>query len=183
MKLTLRKAKAIQSSINTAIEAIPARSSVALTEFHDPDEILRNANDILFKNDNRRRSLLSVLYAIRSKAGIMTATSGVSELLAQAAYIDKRISQLEDIAKPGAMLDATVLAGKLNKIKGDTNHYREEVTTSVLTLEQLDVISSQIKSLKRDKQKINDTVLELNIKTEIEIDDTIVKTLTDEGLI
>jgi hypothetical protein len=47
----------------------------------------------------------------------------------------------------------------------------------------MDQITAEIKNLKKQKQKINDEVLELNIKTEIPLSEDVVATLTAEGLI
>jgi hypothetical protein len=53
----------------------------------------------------------------------------------------------------------------------------------VISQEQIDQIKVEIKNLKKQKQKLNDEVLELNIKTEIPLSDDVVTTLTEEGLI
>jgi hypothetical protein len=45
------------------------------------------------------------------------------------------------------------------------------------------VISTEIKNLKKQKQKLNDEVLELNIKTEIPLSEEVVATLQSEGLV
>ena len=47
----------------------------------------------------------------------------------------------------------------------------------------LDNIKKEIKNLKKQKQKLNDEVLELNIKTEIPLSDDTVETLNNEGLL
>jgi hypothetical protein len=57
------------------------------------------------------------------------------------------------------------------------------VTTSVISEAQLTQIRDEIKNLKKQKQKLNDEVLELNIKTEIPLSEDVVNTLTNEGLI
>jgi phage-related tail protein len=53
----------------------------------------------------------------------------------------------------------------------------------VVSQEQIDQIKAEIQNLKKQKQKVNDEVLELNIRTEIPLSDDVVKTLTEEGLI
>jgi uncharacterized protein YdcH (DUF465 family) len=57
------------------------------------------------------------------------------------------------------------------------------VSTTVVSQEQIDQVKAEIQNLKKQKQKINDEVLELNIKTEIPLSEDVVKTLQDEGLI
>ena len=110
--------------------------------------------------------------------------------LATAAFIDKRISQLDELAGVEVMTELSVISGQLDKIKNRPNDtrstiygYVDTVETSVVTQTQLDQIKNEIKSLKKQKQKVNDEILELNIKTEIPLSEDVVKTLTEEGLI
>jgi hypothetical protein len=53
----------------------------------------------------------------------------------------------------------------------------------VLGLEQIAQAKTEILSLKKQKQKINDEVLELNIKTEIPLTEDVVAVLQAEALI
>jgi hypothetical protein len=48
---------------------------------------------------------------------------------------------------------------------------------------QIDQAKTEIKHLKKQKQKLNDEILELNIKTEIPLSGDVVATLQAEGLI
>jgi hypothetical protein len=86
--------------------------------------------------------------------------------------------------------DLVVLNGKLDKIKNRPTDsrasvygYDDNVSSGVISQAQMDQIKAEIKNLKKQKQKINDEVLELNIKTEIPLNDEVVATLTAEGLI
>jgi hypothetical protein len=53
----------------------------------------------------------------------------------------------------------------------------------VLSEDQIAQAKAEINTLKRQKQKINDDVLELNIKTEIPLSADVVTTLLFEGLV
>lgn len=188
MNITLRKANAIQASINDAMKAIKIDTTVNLNEFQDPATELKKANDALFANDARRQKLLLALYNIRGLVGTANAASGIDLSLAKAAFIDKRIGQLEGIASQEAMTDLAVITGKLDKVKNDKSErrlygYSDTVSTSVLSQEQIDQVKAEVKNLKKQKQKLNDEILELNIKTEIPLGDDVVATLQAEGLI
>jgi uncharacterized protein YdcH (DUF465 family) len=84
-----------------------------------------------------------------------------------------------------------VINGKLDKIRNDKSEssrsriygISDTVSTNVIGHEQLDVINTEIKNLKKQKQKLNDEILELNIKTEVPLSEDVVKTLQTEGLI
>ena len=190
MNITLRKANAIQSSINDAIRGIKVEKTIELTEFQDPVVELQKANDKLFANDARRQKLLLALYNIRGLVGAANASAGIDMNLAKAAFIDKRIAQLDEIANSDSVTDIAVIKGKLDKIKNRKEESRaslygrdDTVSTSVIGAEQVDQAKVEIKNLKKQKQKLNDEILELNIKTEIPLTDEVVATLQAEGLI
>jgi uncharacterized protein YdcH (DUF465 family) len=123
--------------------------------------------------------------------GTANAQSGIDLKLATAAFVDKRVAQLEELAKLEPVTDIAVINGKLEKIRNDKSEsarsriygYNDTVSTTVIGREQIDAVNAEIKNLKKQKQKINDEVLELNIKTEVPLSDDVVKTLQTEGLI
>jgi uncharacterized protein YdcH (DUF465 family) len=191
MNLTLRKANAVQAGINDAIKSIKIETSLELNEFQDAITELQKANDTLFINDSRRQRLLLALYNIRGLVGTANAQSGIDLKLATAAFIEKRMTQLDELAKLSAVTDLAVINGKLEKIRNDKGEstrrslygHSDTVSTTVVSQEQIDQVKAEIKNLKKQKQKLNDEILELNIKTEIPLSDDVVATLTEEGLI
>ena len=190
MNISLRKASALQNSINDAIKGIKIETSIDLNEFQDVAVELKNANDTLFNNDSRRQRLLLALYNIRGLVGSANAQSGIDLKLATAAFIEKRVAQLEGLVVD-PVTNLVVINGKLEKIRNDKSEssrsriygFSDTVSTNVIGHEQLDVIGAEIKNLKKQKQKINDEVLELNITTEIPLSEEVVGTLTAEGLV
>ncbi len=190
MNITLRKANAIQNSINDAVKNIKFDTTVELNEFQDPGVELTKANEALFAADARRQKLTMALYNIRALVGTANAASGIDTALAKAAFIDKRIGQLEQLSDLKPFTDLEVIKGKLEKIKSLKDEarsriygYGDTVSTTVVSKEQIDQAKGEILSLKKSKQKLNDEILELNIKTEIPLSEDVVKTLQAEGLV
>jgi uncharacterized protein YdcH (DUF465 family) len=190
MNITLRKANAVQNSINDVIKNIKIETTIDLNEFQDPNLVLTDANNKLFAADARRQKLLLALYNIRGLVGTANAASGIDVSLAKAAFIDKRISQLEEIATLKPHTDISVIQGKLEKIKNLKDEarsriygYGDTVSTTVVSQEQIDQAKAEILNLKKQKQKLNDEILELNIKTEIPLSDDTVALLQSEGLL
>lgn len=189
MKISLRKANAIQNSINDAIKSIKIDTHIDLNEFQEAPVVLEEANRVLFENDTRRQKLLLAYYNIRGLVGAANTAAGIDLNLAKAAFIDKRIAQLEEIAGSKSVMDMGVILGKLEKIRSRKDDARsiygrdETVSTSVISQGQINQAKDEIKNLKKQKQKLNDEILELNIKTEVPLSDDVVKTLTDEGLV
>lgn len=190
MNITLRKANAIQNSINDAVKNIKFETTVELNEFQDPGVELTKANEELFAADSRRQKLTMALYNIRALVGTANAASGIDTALAKAAFIDKRIAQLEQLATLKPYTDLEVIKGKLEKIKSLKDEarsriygYGDTVSTTVVSKEQIDQAKAEILNLKKQKQKLNDEVLELNIKTEIPLADDTTAVLQAEGLL
>lgn len=190
MKITLRKANAIQNSITEAIKGIKIETEISINEFQIPPSTLEDANKALFENDARRQKLLLAFYNIRGLVGAANSASGIDLNLTKCAFIDKRIAQLTEIANCDTMLSMEVIMGKLDKIRNNDKverrsiyGFEESVKTSVVSKEQIAQAKSEILNLKKQKQKLNDEILELNIKTEVPLSEDVVKTLTEEGIV
>ena len=190
MNITLRKANAIQNSINDAVKNIKVELNVELNEFQNVEETISQANNALVEADGRRQKLTMALYNIRALVGTANSSSGIDTALAKAAFVDKRIGQLEELSHAKEMTGLDVIKGKLEKIKSLKDEarsrvfgYGDTVTTSVLSKEQISQAKTEVLNLKKQKQKLNDEILELNIKTEIPLSDDVVKTLQSEGLL
>jgi len=190
MNITLRKASAVQNSINEALKAIKIDLDVELNEFQNVEDVIAKANSQMVENDGRRQKLTMALYNIRALVGTANAASGIDTSLAKAAFIDKRIGQLEELAKAKEMVSLDVIKGKLEKIKSLKDEarsrvfgYGDTVSTSVLSKDQIKQAKAEILNLKKSKQKLNDEILELNIKTEIPLSDETAAVLQAEGLL
>jgi hypothetical protein len=192
MKITLRKASALQTAIQEAVKNIDVTVKVELNEFENAETALATANAKLIRNDQRRTALTKVLYVIRAQVGIINAECGINERLAKAAYVDKRIGQLTALVGADALQDnMVVINGKIEKLKSDKSEtsrrsiygYSDTVGTGVLTQAQVDAFKTEQLALKKDKQKLNDEVLELNVRTDIVLSAETVAVLTQEGLI
>jgi uncharacterized protein YdcH (DUF465 family) len=191
MNITLRKANAVQNSINETVKSIKVELTVELNEFQNVEDALSKANSELIANDGRRQNLIMALYNIRALVGTANAASGIDTALAKAAFIDKRIGQLEQLAGATEITSLEVIKGKLEKIRNDKSEtarsriygYSDTVSTSILSKEQIAQAKTEILNLKKQKQKLNDEILELNIKTEIPLGDDTVATLQAEGLL
>lgn len=189
--LNLRKASALQTALQEMLKEITVKTSVDLTEFKDPVAEINAANLEFFAQDTKRNDLLMSIYSIRSLVGIQNAIAGVTARLTHIAYIDKRIAQLEHVVSGSKeMMDLDIIAGKLDKIRNRKEEntrsiygHTDEVTTNILTAEQLNSIRGVLRDLRKQKANLNDEILELNIKSMIELTPDVEAVLTREGLI
>jgi hypothetical protein len=189
IKITLRKANAIQQNMNDLLKAVQVKATVELNEFQDVVQTLQAANDAVMAADVRRSDLLMALYSIRATVGVANFQCGIGNRLSHLAYIDKRLHQLEGlVAETARLKDLAVVTGQLDKIRNRREEHRmygyeNNVTTGVLQQQQIDSIASIMRELKKQKQKLNDEVLELNVRTEIELTDDVEAVLVKEGIL
>ncbi len=189
LKVSLRKANAIQTNINDLLKTIAVKTTVELSEFQEPTAMLQAANDALMAADVRRSDLLMALYSIRATMGIANFQCGIGNKLSHLAYIDKRLNQLDPLIQESAGLkDLAVITGQLDKIRNRREEHRlygyeSTVTSGVLQSSQVESIRGIIRELKKQKQSLNDEVLHLNVTTEIELTDEVENILKKEGIL
>ena len=176
MKLTLRKANAVQTAINEATKALSTDTMVTLNEFQTIPEQIQTVRDQFWKNSETRVGLLTALYEIREKVAQANASAGINDLLTSVAYLEKQISYNTMLAAKGSQTAMEVLAGQVNRnaeAKDDAYGYnRRDVTTSIFTDVEIEGFKRSAANFKREKQKLQDTLLELNVQTEIVLDDS-----------
>lgn len=189
IKISLRKANAIQQNINDLLKTIQVKPTVELNEFQDVVQSLQAANDAVMAADVRRSDLLMALYSIRATMGVANTQSGIGNRLSHLAYIDKRLHQLDGLVAESAKLkDLVVITGQLDKIRNRREEHRlygyeSTVSSGVLQQQQIDSIAGIMRELKKQKQKLNDEVLELNVRTEVELTDDVEAVLVKEGIL
>jgi hypothetical protein len=189
IKISLRKANAIQQNMNDLLKTVQVKATVELNEFQDVVQTLQAANDAVMASDVRRSDLLMALYSIRATVGVANFQCGIGNRLSHLAYIDKRLHQLEGlVAETARLKDLAVVTGQLDKIRNRREEHRmygyeNNVTTGVLQQQQIDSIAGIMRELKKQKQKLNDEVLELNVRTEIELTDDVEAVLVKEGIL
>lgn len=188
MKLTLRKANALQNAIQDHIKTIDVKTSISLNEFQDEKLEVQNAVKTAIDNATRRSELTRIVYEIRKLTGRANVESGVADLLTDGALIDKQLAQLKGLSESKVQEDMLVLTGKLAKLKEQETKsrvygYNDSVETGVFDAVQIESFKSTSRNLKKEKQTINDKVLELNVRTEIELNSDIVELLKTEQLL
>lgn len=186
MKLSIRKCYALQKSLEALIEN--AKLNIVLNEFEDPEKLLAEAKNKFTECDKRNEMLLKAIYSIRTFIGQANHFSGINDLLTKGAFLDHRIATVSKYAELPPTLSLDVIKGKLEKLKnmdtGSASHYyNDEISTYVLDQKMIDFYRETLKVLKKQKQQINDEVLEKNVKYEIELPPDVVELLRIEDLV
>jgi len=191
MKISLRKASVVQQNIQQLLKSVEVATTVKFNEFEETADVLAKATEALYAADNRRAQLLAALYAVRKLVARANVETEISDRLASCAFIDKRLSQLAPLTEKTALQEpAAVVAGKLDKIRNDKGEsrrsiygYDDTVSSGILLATQIEGFQSEVLELKKSKQKLNDEILELNVRTEIEIPEDIEEILLKEHLV
>lgn len=187
MKVTLRKANALQAAIVESMASLELATDVAINEFEKPAAKLDEAKNKFMSNLNTRANLLSVHYEIRREVASANAASGINNLLANVAMAEKEILLYKKLSSLRPALDNDVIVGKLGKIKGraEEAYYGSEsnVNTTIFDSKEIDEFKTYLADLKRRKVTLQDSMLELNVKTEIEISDEAEQVLATVGII
>lgn len=190
MKINLRKANALQLAIQDTIKTIKFDTEVKINEFQVAEDVIAKAREAFAANQNRHRELLNSLYDIRKAVSQANAAQGVDVKLADVALMDKKIQYLVELSGKAVRDSEEVVAGKMSKLcnrKEDTRnlYYGHEATvdTSIFTQEDIAGFRAAVSQGKKAKQKLQDELLDINVRTEIELGADAVTVLTAEGLL
>jgi len=190
MKINLRKANALQLSVQEAIKGIKFDTEVKINEFQVAEDVIAKAREDFAVKQERHRGLLNSLYDIRKAVSQANSAQGVDVKLADVALMDKKIQYLADLAGKSTRDSAEVVAGKMEKLRNrkESNsslYYGHDATvdTSIFTQEDITGFRTAVSLGKKAKQKLQDELLEINVRTEIELGADAVTVLTTEGLL
>ena len=189
MNITLRKANALQNSINDALKHVDVKVKVSLNEFQDAEGVLAVSTADAKRNIERRVALTNALYDIRKAVGEVNHTAGVDAKLTELARIEKQIQLYGAYVGSEVREAAVVIAGKLEKLRNDKSErrsiygYSDTVDTGVFTADDVAGFKAVVANLKKQKQALQDAVLEANVRNEVVLSEVTVKTLQAEGLV
>jgi uncharacterized protein YdcH (DUF465 family) len=176
MNITLRKANAVQLSINEMVKGLSFDTSVSLNEFEDAAAQIDAVRSVFDTHSATRTKLVGALYEIRKAVAVANADAGINDMLAEVAMLEKEIQFYNTFATKTPRLSDAVIAGKMEKIKGMKDENRlygryDTVDTGIFNKEEIEFFKRNVADLKRQKQKLQDTLLELNVQTEIQLDE------------
>jgi hypothetical protein len=190
MKINLRKANALQLSVQDAIKSIKFDTEVKINEFQVAEDVIAKAREDFAAKQDRHRNLLNSLYDIRKAVSQANAAQGVDLKLADVALMDKKIQYLAELAGKTVRDSVEVVAGKMDKLRNrkestSSLYYGHDATvdTSIFTAEDIAGFRTAVSLGKKAKQKLQDELLDINVRTEIVLADDVAAMLTAEGLL
>lgn len=191
MEINLRKANAIQAEIRKAISGVKLDANVAVTEFTaNISEALVDATIAYQRGVERKVALTKALYNIRNSVANVNATVGINTLLGNVEALDKEMAIHSDVASQAVAKPLAEVVARVEKLKTNpTNESRiygdrfNTVETSVVTPSNIDAAKLRVKELKRQRQALQDKLLNLNVNTLITITSEDQALLAEEGIL
>ena len=192
MQINLRKAAAIQAEIRKAINSVKVEQTVSVTEFTADVEGVLSKGELEFNRAlERKEDLNKALFRIRAAVGRANVESGINDILADIQLLDAQIAIENTIASAQVRKDVTEINARIVKMKQAPNNDRlalygeryNSIESGVASEAAVNAAKQVLKGLKRDRQGLNDKLLQLNVNTLIELSDPTKMTLQEEGLI
>lgn len=192
MQINLRKANAVQAEIKKAISGVKVEMNVSVDEFTpDYKSVITTAQDSLVKAVRRKRELIESLYEIRGKVGAANAASGINEVLTHVELIDAQLAVVTPLSNSTLGKEFSEIEARIEKAKASPQadslrasmYGINKVETSVVTPTVVEDSKSLIKVLKREKQEVQDKLLQLNVNTLITLSVSAVTLLQEEGIL
>jgi hypothetical protein len=189
MKINLRKAHAIQQQIREELNRLDFSTEVQLNEYEWAEDQVKAAKSNLENHLVTWDKLLGIMLDIRKKVAQANADEGISDLLADAASIDKQIQLYTQLANAQPQEKVTVLNGRLKKRADSAEESvysgfgSNGIRTGILTEKDINEYRVELANLKRTKQGVQEMILAANIETEIDLDEHEEKLLARLGII
>ena len=189
MRVSLRKANALQEALAEAVKSSTKTQrevDVLNTVMWKPE--INNVQTRYFDEIRGKLDMVNVRFTIRQLVSTANAESGVSDLLTELASTDSAIITIQRfIVQQSAREKDEILEKKRERklARVDNPEYDGymEMEVSVISKEDRDHWEDKVKELRRRKATINDQLLELNIRTDIELPTFVEEVLRKENLI
>jgi hypothetical protein len=191
MDITLRKSSVLQNSITSLLKEMDLSGKIVISMFEkDPEGILASAKQDFEALIGRRKALLDALYDLRVKTGKMNSISGIDDILAQMARVERDSQLLGQLQKNDTRDDPEIVASRLERMrtKEESSLSRfsgpdDTITMSVFEKEDIKGFQSKMRKLARMRQSLKDALAEMNARNVITLSEETVKTLEKEELI
>lgn len=183
MKITLRKASAVQLVINEFLNGSVLSTTVSVGRYDDPSVVIGEATAKFSAVLAQKSVLLNVLYSLRKKVATKSHEAGIPDILADIAFLEKYANLLKPLSQVSKFLPSVeVVAQQQADLKAEaqnTARYgsRDSFEVSLIQSGWVENYTSDLSKLRKQKQNLSDRLLELNVRNEIELDENEEKVL------
>ena len=189
MRVSLRKANALQEQLNEAIKNRPsADHEVNVVDYEMWKSEIENAQTKWYKEVESKLKMVEARFSIRKSIANHNTLCGVTDLLTDLNHVESKITTIQrwilqrDVRSKDEVLEKQRNRKVARAENADYDGYIS-MDVSVISKGDHDHWAEKVQELRRTKARINDELLSLNIKTEIDLTSEVVKTLKQENLI
>lgn len=184
MQITLRRAHAVQRSIDEAIASLNKPMVIDMS-IYDSVDVIETATDAFLTSLDMRTDLLKAKYEIRNMVAEANFKAGIDELLVQQEAVNELIKMVTLVTKaPLAKTEEAVKAQKQKLLSAsDSNYYSDSFSVSLISEDIMRQAKNTLAELKKEKVSIQDKLLEANVANSITLSDSVVETLKTAQLL
>jgi len=189
MKINLRKAAAIQAEIKNYLNDLDTKTDIEVPlNIDEAKVIMSDSLNKLNNNVQVAMRLTSILAEIRMNVARANTLSGISDLLTAENSFKNSFKLLESFKNARLVPSDTMLKTAVDKsLATDNNGYygSRSTTMSVSFVNEdfLNQVKQELTRHKRERTKINESLLALNVQTEIELKESDYEYLVELGVI
>lgn len=174
MKVSLRKANAVQLLINEKLAVAPV-TVATISKYDKVAEALVEAQTKLDSSIAEKFDLIGLLFSIREKVAQAGMITGVANLLTALARNEKETAFFKQLEAAAALKftpsQISQIIADLATQKDTYGRTKDAVTVGLLPQSAIDGYKTTIGTLRKEKAALSDKLLHLNVSTEIELDE------------
>ena len=184
-KITLRKSAAIQKELFARASNLHIDTSVEINEFTLPHEVVESGLREVLDNLTHKQNLLTVLYSLRAKTGVVNAKAGISAMLAEQERLKHTMAIYRNFVSDRPRPELFEIQKRAEKLQEQTEDRfgRDSFSINVFDKKDIKGFTQTINELKKKFQTLNDSILELNVKKTVELSAEEEEVLVKEDLI
>ena len=144
-KINLRKSSAIQKELFQRVHAVEIDTDIEINEYNDPKQVIETQLKEVTDNIVYKQNLLSVLYSLRAKTGIVNAKWDVNKMLAEQERIKACINLYTNLCERKPRPDLFEVKQRIENLKNEAKN----LGTVEILLVPVSLIKTTSKSLNK----------------------------------
>jgi hypothetical protein len=189
MNVSLRKARQIRDDLQRLLAGEELRGTTTVSVYcEDIDALMAAKRAETMVQARLLGELEQVLFALRRAIGRANTESGIADQLAERARLERQVERLaraaaEAPAESIAVLERRLAAARDRAERADAYHVSETLTINVLGEADIAFFAEAVGIARRTIREIDERVLELNVRTQVEIGKEHERLLVEHGIL
>ena len=192
MTLTLKKAHSVQQGLKSALSEVNYKSPNTEIDAMDSVDVEADCNEaqtLFDKGISDRLAIMDSIMEIRNEVAVANNKAGITELMGVVATLDAKINMYGVVVNQGFRENAEKVAKKVER-QEQKNAANErsfmssgDVDVSIFDKEYVEKTEEVLRTLKIEKRKCEESILERNFSTRIVLSQATMDLLRKLGLV